>query len=58
MPLVSIVYPYQILDVREITIENITDKASGQHLTYTVGEPELAFGSKLEIKLPTTSEKK
>ncbi|XP_046356909.2 leukotriene A-4 hydrolase-like isoform X2 [Haliotis rufescens] len=47
-----------ILDTRDVTVTQVSDKDSGQELTYSLGEPTGTFGSKLEIKLPNGNGKK
>ncbi|XP_033744454.1 leukotriene A-4 hydrolase-like isoform X1 [Pecten maximus] len=41
-----------VLDTREVTIKKVTDQANGQELTFTLGEHDPNFGSKLDIRLP------
>ncbi|XP_067683113.1 leukotriene A-4 hydrolase-like isoform X1 [Haliotis asinina] len=47
-----------LLDAKDLTISQVSDKDSGQELTFSLGEPTEIFGSKLEIKLPTGNGKK
>ncbi|XP_041349920.1 leukotriene A-4 hydrolase-like [Gigantopelta aegis] len=46
-----------ILDTRDLTISRIVDRATISVLPFTLGEPTGPFGSKLEITLPTSSDK-
>ncbi|XP_060565007.1 leukotriene A-4 hydrolase-like isoform X2 [Ruditapes philippinarum] len=47
-----------ILDTRDVTVHSVTDKQTGQQLNFSLGEKLEAFGSKLEVKLPTSADKK
>ena len=47
---------FQLLDSRDLKISGVVDEASGQKLDFSVAEPGFV-GSKVEIKLPTSSEK-
>ena len=46
-----------ILDARSLTISSVQEETTGQTLDYTYGSPS-GFGEKLEIKLPSGSDKK
>ena len=41
---------FQLLDTRDLTIHGVKD-AAGKDLKFTLGEPVLSFGSKLQIDL-------
>ncbi|XP_060075703.1 leukotriene A-4 hydrolase-like [Ylistrum balloti] len=43
-----------VLDTREVTVQRVTDQANGQELNFTLGEHDPNFGSKLDIKLPSS----
>jgi len=45
-----------VLDARSLTISKVTEELSGQVLEYEYGSPS-GYGEKLEIKLPSSSEK-
>ncbi|KAI0232089.1 Leukotriene A-4 hydrolase [Lamellibrachia satsuma] len=45
-----------ILDTRELKIHKVTNTTTGEKLTYTLDDPLLSFGSKLEINLGKTNE--
>ena len=45
-----------LLDSRDLQISGVVDEASGQKLDFSVAEPGFV-GSKVEVKLPTSSEK-
>ena len=45
-----------VLDARSLTINKVTEELSGQVLEYEYGSPS-GYGEKLEIKLPSSSEK-
>lgn len=47
-----------VLDTREVTIHKVTDQATGQDLTFTLADQDAIFGSKLEIRLPSSSGKR
>ena len=44
-----------ILDSSSLNIKSITDQATGKQLSYTEGAHQETFGTRLEIKLPTTN---
>ncbi|XP_053377256.1 leukotriene A-4 hydrolase-like isoform X1 [Mercenaria mercenaria] len=46
-----------ILDTRDVTVHSVIDKQTGQQLEFVLGEKLPAFGSKLEVRLPTTAQK-
>ncbi|XP_074645095.1 leukotriene A-4 hydrolase-like isoform X2 [Tubulanus polymorphus] len=46
------------LDTHDLSIVKVSDKSSGEQLKFTVGDPVLCFGSKLEIHLPAGVGKK
>lgn len=46
-----------ILDTRDITVHEIRDRHTGQHLSYKVGEHMEIYGSKLEIRMPPSSDR-
>ena len=48
---------FQILDTRNLTIHSVQDE-SGKDLKFTLGEPVLSFGSKLEVQLPDNASEK
>ena len=45
-----------MLDSRDLKISGVVDESTGQKLDFSVAEPGFV-GSKVEIKLPTSSEK-
>ena len=53
--LLRIVIFLQVLDTRDLTINKVSHGCD--ELTFTLGKPVSAFGSKLEITLPETQDK-
>ncbi|XP_071157221.1 leukotriene A-4 hydrolase-like isoform X3 [Mytilus edulis] len=47
-----------VLDSKDLKIKNVTDQSTGQQLSYSLGDKLEVFGSRLEIRLPTTNENK
>ena len=47
---------FQLLDSRDLKIGGVVDEATGQKLDFSVAEPGFV-GSKVEVKLPTSTEK-
>jgi hypothetical protein len=50
-------YLFQVLDSKDLNISKIIDHVSEQALEFSMSETT-ALGSKLEIKLPSTKEKR
>ncbi|CAG2227039.1 LTA4H [Mytilus edulis] len=44
-----------VLDSKDLKIKNVTDQSTGQQLSYSLGDKLEVFGSRLEIRLPTTN---
>ncbi|XP_063422028.1 leukotriene A-4 hydrolase-like isoform X2 [Mytilus trossulus] len=44
-----------VLDSKDLKIKNVTDQSTGQQLSYSLGDKLDVFGSRLEVRLPTTN---
>ena len=53
----SFLYFAKILDTRDLTIHNVQNE-DGKDLKFTLGEPVLSFGSKLEVQLADNASEK
>lgn len=48
----------KVLDCKDITLHKVTDEKTGQDLEFCLGSSVDPYGSKLEITLPSTAEKR